>query len=129
MTAVLKSLYVSADIGVPLDPSVKYPDLRERAMAAVKTADLLEDYGYQPPEADDEDKRIAELLADIYAEDPEAASKQVTNARLNELAEERPASLILVGSILDEFGQMVVVDLVDGGRGGSPLELSASPPG
>jgi hypothetical protein len=56
-------------------------------------------------EVTDEDREVAATIATAYAKDPEQTSKKITNKRVGQL---RPASLVLVGNILDEFGQSVV---------------------
>jgi hypothetical protein len=56
-------------------------------------------------EVTDEDREVAATIATAYAKDPEETSKKITNKRVGQL---RPASLVLVGNILDEFGQSVV---------------------
>jgi len=103
------TLTITPEIGIPLDTSVKghnYVDLRERAMAVCNTATDLSQYGLDV-EPDDSDREIATLLAQTYAQDPEKVSKEITNTRA---AKMRPASLVLAGNILDEFGQVVVED-------------------
>ena len=92
------------DIGIPYDPNVPVLDLRERAMAACQTAKDLEGFGLDLT-TNEEDNEVAAILAEAYAKDPEATSKQVTDNRFAKLT---PASLVLAGSILDEFGQLVV---------------------
>lgn len=101
-------LTITPETGVPLDTDVagkKYIDLRERAMAVCATAMEL---GLDI-EPDETDKEIATLLSQSYAEDPEKVSREINNARA---AKMRPASLVLAGSILDEFGQVVVEDSI-----------------
>lgn len=104
-------LTITPEFGIPLDTDVagrKYVDLRERAMAVCNTAIDLSAYGLDI-EPDETDKEIATLLSQSYAEDPEKISKEINNTRA---AKMRPASLVLAGSILDEFGQVVVEDSV-----------------
>ena len=93
------------DIGVPYEKGVSFMDLRDRAMAACATAKDLAAYGLNLDTPNEEDREIAAILAEAYALDPESASKDVTHTRTNDLT---PASLVLVGSILDEYGQRVV---------------------
>lgn len=98
------TLLVSPEIGVPLSPHVPYTDLRERAQAACNTAMDLVGHGLEL-EVTDEDKQVAATLTSAYANNPEKASKTVTNSRFAKL---RPASLVLASNILEEFGQAVV---------------------
>lgn len=102
------SLTITPEIGVPLDRSTDYVDLRKRCEAACNTAIDLSKYGLDI-EADDEDREIATLLAQSYAGDPDKASREVNNIRA---AKMRPASLVLAGNILNEFSQVVVEDSV-----------------
>lgn len=95
---------ITPEIGVPFEKTEPYVDLRERAHAACNTAIDLSKYGLDVTPTE-EDNELATLLASTYAEDPIAASKKISNTRA---ARMRPASLVLVGSILDEFGQAVV---------------------
>jgi hypothetical protein len=92
------------DIGVPYEKNLRFMDLRDRAMAACATAKDLSAYGLNL-DTTEEDNEIAAILAEAYAQDPEQASKDVTHTRAATL---RPASLVLTGSILDEYGQRVV---------------------
>jgi len=101
-------LLITPEIGVPLAPGTPYLDLRERASAACATAADLSVFGLSI-EPNDGDRETATALALAYAEDPEATSKKVTDARTTTL---RPASLVLVNNILDEFGHAVVQNAV-----------------
>lgn len=98
------TIHITPEIGAPFYDDVPYADLRARAEAACNTIDLLVEHGLDI-EVTEEDKEIAATLATAYAKDPETTSKKVTNKRVGQL---RPASLVLVGNILDEFGQSVV---------------------
>lgn len=98
------TLLVSPEIGVPLSPHVPYTDLRVRAEAACNTALELEKHGLDLS-ITDEDKMVAATLTSAYAQNPENASKKVTNTRAAKL---RPASLVLASNIIEEFGQAVV---------------------
>lgn len=78
-------------------------DMRDRAMALCKTAKHL---GINIP-AEDEDREAAHTLAKAYAIDPVGASEKFDEKRAGTVT---PAALIEAGSILDEFGQLVVKD-------------------
>lgn len=98
------SLAIEPEIGVPYSDKVGYLDLRVRAEAACKTATMLADYGLNiKPTNGDED--IAAKLSLSYADNPEAVSKEVTDARAAKLP---PAALVLTHNILTQFGQSVV---------------------
>tara|TARA_R110002126_G_scaffold89500_2_gene213786 strand:- start:1028 stop:1624 length:597 start_codon:yes stop_codon:yes gene_type:complete len=98
------TIKLEPEVGVPLfddDPAV---DLTVRAQAARTTALELAEHGLElKPTKEDED--VAAKIAMAYASDPEKTSKKATNKRLSTLT---PASLVLTGSILTEFGQSVV---------------------
>ena len=96
------------DIGVPYEPGTKFIDLRDRAMAACNTAKDLANFGLDLTTTE-EDNEIAAILAEAYAIDSDGVSKEITH---NKFSDVRPASLVLVGSILDEFGQLVVQNSV-----------------
>ena len=98
------TIKLEPEIGVPLfddDPAV---DLTVRARAATTTALELAEHGLElKPNKEDQD--VASKLAIAYADDPEKTSKKATSKRLAQLT---PASLVLTGNILTEFGQSVV---------------------
>jgi hypothetical protein len=96
------------DIGVPYEPALKYFDLVERAKAACNTAQTLTQYGAAFP-IEEEDRMMAATLATAYANDPEKTSKQVSNTLA---ATFRPASMVLVGTILTEFSHKIVTESV-----------------
>ena len=104
-------LEVLPEIGVPLCPEAKYIDLRERAEAVCNTSDLLGDeaFGFDLVPTS-EDEAIAAKLAVSYASNATVTSKEVTHKRAAEL---RPASLVLVSKILNEFGQQVVQNSIE----------------
>jgi hypothetical protein len=60
-------------------------------------------------EAGEEDRMLAATVATAYANDPERASKQVTNTIA---AGFRPAAMVMVGTILTEFSHKVVTESV-----------------
>lgn len=104
---LLDFIEITPEVGVaPVSPE-KYIDLRERALAACETAKNLESYGLDLDSATPYDEEVAHTLTAAYAQDPEKASKAVTH---NRLAEMTPASIVLTGTILDEFGRLVVKD-------------------
>ncbi len=102
------TIKLEPEVGVPLfddDPAV---DLTVRAQAARTTALELAEHGLElKPNKEDED--VAAKIAIAYADDPEKTSKKVTPKRLATLT---PASLVLTGNILTEFGASVVESAV-----------------
>ena len=98
------TIKLEPETGVPLfddDPAV---DLNVRVQAAKTTALELAEHGLElKPNKEDED--VAAKLAIAYADDPEKTSKKATNKRMANLT---PASLVLTGNILTEFGASVV---------------------
>jgi len=102
------TIEVMPEIGVPMPPDISYMDLRERVSAACNTAVHLRDHGLKV-EATDEDLDVAGTLVGAYAQDAEKTSKKATTKRV---AKMRPASLILVDDLLQEFGQSVVENAV-----------------
>ena len=97
------TLLIEPEIGVPYVPNEPYMDLKVRAEAACNTVQELSAHGLEV-EPNKEDQDIASKLSMAYAEDPEKASKKVTNKRAATLT---PASLVLTSNILQEFGQSV----------------------
>jgi len=97
------TIKLEPEVGVPLfddDPV----DLTIRTQAAKTTALELAEHGLElKPNKEDED--VAAKIAMAYADDPEKTSKKVTSKRLSSLT---PASLVLTGNILTEFGASVV---------------------
>ena len=104
----IMTIKIEPEIGVPLfddDPAV---DLTVRTQAARTTALELAEHGLElKPTKEDED--VAARIAVAYADDPEKTSKKATPKRLATLT---PASLVLTGNILTEFGQSVVQSAV-----------------
>lgn len=98
------SLQIEPDIGVPLHSDVAYDDLFLRAQAACNTALHLKPFGLDV-EPTENDKVVAATLVESYASDQEVTSKAVTETRASDMT---PASLMLVTTILDEFGKQVV---------------------
>jgi hypothetical protein len=95
-------------IGVPYSPDIPYIDLKERADAACKTAQMLAEHGLDLEETT-ESRDEAAKLAIAYADNPEKTSKKVTNKRAATLT---PASLVATSHILNEFGHQVVKSAV-----------------
>jgi hypothetical protein len=102
------SLVLEPQIGVPYSPDIPYIDLKERADAACKTAQMLAEHGLDLEETT-ESRDEAAKLAIAYADDPEKTSKKVTNKRAATLT---PASLVATSHILNEFGHQVVKSAV-----------------
>lgn len=96
------------EIGVPFEPGISFLDLRERAAAACRTAEDLENMGLDLTLSDD-DNEVAATLAAAYATDPEKTSKTVSTKNMNSMT---PASLVLTSNILSEFGRLVVQDSI-----------------
>lgn len=94
---------LTPELGVPLTDDVDFEDLRQGAIAACETANLLQEHGLDITPTD-EDKEVAATLVTAYAKDPEKTNKQATAKNLAKLT---PASLVQTRSILDEFGQLV----------------------
>lgn len=108
---------LTPEMGIPLPPLPKggeFIDLKARALAACKTAELLakESAGAVRIDEDavsDIEKEIVATLGAGYAADPEQASKVLTEQRMSQMT---PASMRMVSSILSEFGNLVVADAV-----------------
>ena len=102
------TIKIEPEIGGPLfddDPAV---DLTVRTQAARTTALELAEHGLElKPNKEDED--VAAKIALAYADDPEKTSQKATPKRMSTLT---PASLVLTGNILTEFGASVVESAV-----------------
>ena len=97
------TMQLEPEIGVPMDDGVRSMDLTTRARAATNTIEHLSRHGlHVEPNKEDED--VAARLTMAYAEDPDKTSKKVTNARAAKLT---PPSLVLVDSILQNFGHSI----------------------
>lgn len=102
------TMQIEPEIGVPMDDGVRSVDLAVRARAATNTIEHLSRHGlHVEPNKEDED--VAARLAMAYAEDPEKTSKKVSNVRAAKLT---PPSLVLVDSILQNFGHSVAESAV-----------------
>ena len=102
------TVIVTPEVGIPLADNIPYPDLRIRAEAACNTAMLLSEHGLNitPTIAD---KDVAAGIAADYAENPASTSKKVSLAKTAKMT---PASLILTGNILQEFGHSIAESAV-----------------
>jgi|TARA_R100001129_G_scaffold163414_1_gene128974 hypothetical protein len=98
------TLHIKPEIGVEITEADSYIDLKDRAEAAGNTAEQLVEHGLEVQTTQEDRDNAAKLVA-AYAENPENASKKVTNKRAASLT---PASLVLTDAILKEFGQSVV---------------------
>ena len=103
-------LELQPELGVPIPPDLPYVDLRERADAACRAMELLEEHGFEAPEATLTDKEVAAQLASAYAANPVVTSQKANNLNASSLT---PACLQHVRSYLDEFGQAVVTHAVE----------------
>ncbi len=93
------------ELGIEITPDMAYVDLRERAEAACRSIELLQDYGLEIPAETSEDKEIAGALTSAYAANPQATSQKANNVNTSALM---PASLQNIRSYLDEYGRAVV---------------------
>ena len=98
------TLHIKPEIGVEITEADSYIDLKDRAEAAGNTAAQLVEHGLEMQTTQEDRDNAAKLVA-AYAENPDNASKKVTNKRAASLT---PASLVLTDAILKEFGQSVV---------------------
>ena len=98
------TLHIKPEIGVEITEADSYIDLKDRAEAAGNTAAQLAEHGLEVQTTQEDRDNAAKLVA-AYAENPDNASKKVTNKRAASLT---PASLVLTDAILKEFGQSVV---------------------
>jgi len=97
-------LLLEPELGVPFSADTPYMDLKERAEAACNTALQLNVHGLDITPTKEDTDAAAGMLVE-YAENPEKASKRMTN---NKMSAVRPASLVIADGILREFGQSVV---------------------
>lgn len=101
---------LTPDIGVPLTTEPRDIDLRERVDASVATLDWLATidpvvFGDVDIEITLQDIEYANEIVASFAEDPMLASSTISNAKATQI---RPATLMAVKAILDEFGHSVV---------------------
>lgn len=93
------------ELGIEITPDMAYVDLRERAEAACRSIELLEEHGYVAPPENSEDKEVAAALTSSYAANPVATSQKANNVNTSAMT---PASLQNVRAYLDEYGRAVV---------------------
>jgi hypothetical protein len=100
---------VTPELGIELPASTPYLDLHERALAVCKAAEELMEHGAEIGEVEPEELNAITAITNAYAEDPKKTSRTVSPSRTAELS---PASMIMVGNILNEFGHLVVENSV-----------------
>ena len=93
------------ELGIEITPDMAYVDLRERAEAACRSMELLQDHGLEVPAETSEDKEVAAALTSAYAVNPQATSQKANNVNTSAMT---PASLQNVRAYLDEYGRAVV---------------------
>lgn len=93
------------ELGIEITPDMAYVDLRERAEAACRSMELLQDHGLEVPTETSEDKEVAAALTSAYAVNPQATSQKANNVNTSAMT---PASLQNVRAYLDEYGRAVV---------------------
>ena len=93
------------ELGIEITPDMAYVDLRERAEAACRSMELLQDHGLEILPETSEDKEIAASLTSAYAVNPQTTSQKANNVNTSALT---PASLQNIRSYLDEYGRAVV---------------------
>ena len=98
------------ELGIEITPDMAYVDLRERAEAACRSIELLEEHGYVAPPETSEDKEVAAALTSAYAVNPQATSQKANNVNTSSMT---PASLQNVRTYLDEYGRAVVNHAVE----------------
>lgn len=97
------------ELGVEITPDIPYFDLRQRAEAACRSAEMLEENGLHITTSD-EDREAAAILTTAYAANSSKASKAVSTQRASSLT---PASLQSLRVYLDEYGRQVVNHAVE----------------
>lgn len=98
-------LELMPELGIEITPDMAYVDLRERAEAACRSMELLQDHGLEVPTETSEDKEVAAALTSAYAVNPQATSQKANNVNTSAMT---PASLQNVRAYLDEYGRAVV---------------------
>ena len=98
------------ELGIEITPDMAYVDLRERAEAACRSIELLQDHGLEIPPETSEDKEVAAALTSAYAVNPQATSQKANNVNTSAMT---PASLQNVRAYLDEYGRAVVNHAVE----------------
>jgi hypothetical protein len=103
-------LELMPELGIEITPDMAYVDLRERAEAACRSMELLQEHGLEVPPETSEDKEVAAALTSAYAVNPQATSQKANNVNASSLT---PASLQNVRAYLDEYGRAVVNHAVE----------------
>jgi antitoxin component HigA of HigAB toxin-antitoxin module len=98
-------LELMPELGIEITPDMAYVDLRERAEAACRSIELLQDHGLEVPAETSEDKEVAAALTSAYAVNPQTTSQKANNVNTSALT---PPSLQNIRSYLDEYGRAVV---------------------
>lgn len=98
-------LELMPELGIEITPDMAYVDLRERAEAACRSIELLQDHGLEVPAETSEDKEIAGALTSAYAGNSQTTSQKANNVNTSALT---PASLQNIRTYLDEYGRAVV---------------------
>lgn len=98
------------ELGIEITPDMAYVDLRERAEAACRSMELLQDHGLEIPPETSEDKEVAAALTSAYAVNPQTTSQKANNVNTSAMT---PASLQNVRAYLDEYGRAVVNHAVE----------------
>jgi hypothetical protein len=98
-------LELMPELGIEITPDMAYVDLRERAEAACRSMELLQDHGLEIPAETSEDKEVAAALTSAYAVNPQATSQKANNVNTSALT---PPSLQNIRAYLDEYGRAVV---------------------
>ena len=98
------------ELGIEITPDMAYVDLRERAEAACRSMELLQDHGLEVPPETSEDKEVAAALTSAYAVNPQTTSQKANNVNTSAMT---PASLQTVRAYLDEYGRAVVNHAVE----------------
>ena len=104
------TLELMPEFGVEIVPDIPYLDLRERADAACRSILLLEGYGLEVQEPNEEDAQVAATLTTAYASNPHNTSVAASNMQASGLT---PASLKNIRSYLDEYGRAVVTHALE----------------
>jgi hypothetical protein len=103
-------LELMPELGIEITPDMAYVDLRERAEAACRSMELLQDHGLEIPPETSEDKEVAAALTSAYAVNPQATSQKANNVNTSALT---PPSLQNIRTYLDEYGRAVVNHAVE----------------
>lgn len=94
---------LNPDSGIPLVAEPKFMDLRDRINGCLMTMDYI--FDDLDIEVTQKDIEIANEIVASFAQDPELISKVVDNSKMQSL---KPATVLAVKAILDEFGHAVV---------------------